>query len=165
MFLMNQPYAPSARAHLQSQLSLATGVANQLINTVQKINELNIQVMQKVMEESITNAQQIMSAQNPFELMSIAAGQAQPTAEKLRAYQQHLTNIATQAQLDLSKTAETYVPETSRTARAMADEVARTASEETQKAVQRQKAVVDKVTSPVGKVAETGKPASGPNMH
>lgn len=164
MFLFDQGIPPAAKAHMDSQFSMVSGLADQMFSAVQKINELNIQVMQRVMEESIHNAQQIMAAQNPYEFLSIAASQVQPAAEKMRAYQQHLTNIAARAQVDIAKTAETHVPEASRTASAMADEVARKASEETQKATQRQKATIDKMTNPIGKSAEGGK-AAGPNVH
>jgi phasin family protein len=153
MLFFTQPMPPSAKAHLESQFALWSDMSKQLFTTVQKINELNIQVAQTVMEESITSTRQVMEAQTPYEALSIAAGQVQPAAEKMRAYQQHLTNIAATTQVDLAKTAETHVPETSRTASAVADEVARRASEETQKATQRQKEAIDKLTTPINKPA------------
>jgi hypothetical protein len=81
--------------------------------------------------------------------MSIATAQAQPTAEKVRAYQQHLTSIAAGTQVELAKTAESHVPQTSRTAAAVADEVTQRAAEETEKSRQRQKAAMEKLTNPI----------------
>jgi hypothetical protein len=96
-----------------------------------------------------------MVAKDPYEAISIAASQAQPAAEKVRAYQQHLTNIAARTQVDLAKTAESHVPNTSRTAAAVADEVARKATEETEKATLRQKAAMEKLTNPLDKPTDT----------
>jgi hypothetical protein len=66
-------------------------------------------------------------------VLAAAASHAQPAAEKLRAYQQHLSRIAADTHVDLSKVAEEHVQETSRTAKALADEVARVTTEETEK--------------------------------
>lgn len=154
-----QPMTPASKAHLEAQYSLMSDMSQKLFDTAQKINELNIQVAKTVLEESLSNMQQVLVAKDPYEALSIAASQAQPAAEKVRAYQQHLTNIAARTQVDLAKTAESHVPNTSRTAAAMADEVARTATEETEKATLRQKAAMDRLTNPIVKASD-GKGAS-----
>ncbi|RJF96180.1 phasin family protein [Noviherbaspirillum saxi] len=163
MFIFSQPLPPSAKAHLEAQFTFISELSKQLFNTAQKINELNIQVAQTVMNETLSSTREVFSAQNPYEALSIAASQVPPAAEKLRAYQQQLTDIAARTQVDLAKTAETHVPATARTASALADEVARRANEETQKATQRQKATLDKLATPIGK-PEGGK-GVGANVH
>jgi len=105
-----------------------------------------------------------MSAKNPSEALSLIAGQAQPSAEKVRAYQQHLADIAAGTQVDLAKTAETHIPQASRTAQELAREVAQKASEETQKVSQRQQAAMEKLTTPINKRPDGGKGAT-PNAH
>jgi phasin family protein len=164
MFNFPQVNSPAAKAHLESQFSMITDLMKQVFNAVQKINELNIQVAQTVMEEAITNTKQILSAADPNEALSVIAGQAQPNAEKLRAYQQHLTDIAAGTQVSLAKTAETHIPQTSRTAQELAGEVARKASEDTEKATQRQKAAMEKLTTPIGKSSDAGK-GGAPGVH
>jgi len=167
MLLFNQQVPPSTKAHLESQFAFASEMSKQLFSAVQRINELNIQIAQTAMQDTLASTREVFSAQNPYDALSVAASQVQPAAERLRAYQQHLTDIAARAQVDLAKTAETHIPETSRTASAVADEVARRAVEETQKATQRQKAVLDKVSSPIGK-PDGGKGATtgaGANVH
>jgi len=155
--------SPAAQAYLESQFSMFADLSKQVFNAVQKINELNIQVAQTVMEESISNTKQILSAKDPQEALSVIAGQAQPNAEKLRAYQQHLADIAVGTQVNLAKTAETHIPQTSRTAQDLASEVARRASEETEKATQRQKAAMEKLTTPL-KPSDAGK-GGAPGIH
>jgi phasin family protein len=163
MLLFNQQIPPSAKAHLESQFAFASEMSKQIFGAVQRFNELNIQIAQAAMQDSLQSTREVFSAQNPYDALSVAASQVQPAAERMRAYQQNLTDIAARTQVDLAKTAETHVPETSRTASAVADEVARRAAEETQKATQRQRAVLDKVASPIPK-GDAGKGA-GANVH
>lgn len=154
MLSFSQPITPAVRAHIEAQYALLNDMSQRVFDTAQKINELNIQVVKTVMEESLSNTQQIMVARDPYEAISIAAGQAQPAAEKIRAYQQHLTNIAARTQVDLAKTAESHVPNASRTAAAVADEVARKATEETEKVTLRQKAAMEKLTNPIDRTGD-----------
>lgn len=159
----NMPVPKSARDHMQSQFNLMSEMSRQLFGSMQRINDLNIQVAQSFLQESLDNTREVITSNDPYEALSIAAGQVQPVAEKIRAYQQHLTDIAARTQVELSRTAERCVPETSRTAAAVADEVARMASEATQQATQRQKATIDKLSTPLVR-PDTGK-AGAPNVH
>lgn len=147
MLPFSKNVSPAFKDYMNAQYSLFTDMSERAFQSVQRINELNIQVAQSVMEDSLKGVQQVMTAQDPYEAMSIAASAAQPAADKLRDYQQGLTRIAANTQVELSRAAEHRVPETTRTAAAVADEVARTAKEQTEQAVARQKAAVDKATS------------------
>jgi len=162
MLTFNQSLSPAARAHVEAQFSLLSDLSKQLFSTFQRLNELNLQVAQTILQESMANASNIFSAQNPYEALSTAAGTIHPALERLRAYEQQVRDIAARTQADLAKTAEVRVPETARTATAAADEVVRKASEETQKATQRQKAALDKVVNPLGTKSSS---ANTPNVH
>jgi phasin family protein len=136
---------------MKAQFSLFADMSKELFHTAQKINELNFQVAQTVIEEAITGTRQLLEANDPYEALSISASQAQPAAEKVRAYQQHLANIAAGTQVDLVKTAESHMSETTRTATDVVNEVAKKASEETEKVTQRQKAAMEKLSNPIMK--------------
>ncbi|SNS79760.1 phasin family protein [Noviherbaspirillum humi] len=164
MIALNQQMPESARAHMEAQFNLLSEMSKQLFGSMQRLNELNIQVVQTILQESFESTREVISAQDPYEALSIAAAQAQPAAEKLRAYQQHLTDIAARTQVDLSKAAERHVPETSRTAAAVVDEVARIGSEAAQQATQRQRAALDKLSTPLGK-SVPGKSGTTANVH
>lgn len=148
-FSLNQKDSPAANAYIQSQMSMYSDLTRQFFNAAQKVNELNIQVTQTLMDEAISNTQQVLTAKDPTEVLSVIAGQAQPNAEKVRAYQQHLTDIAANTQVDLIKSAESHIPEASRTAQDMAKEVQRKAAEETEQVTQRQRSAMEKLTSPI----------------
>ncbi|NEX63007.1 phasin family protein [Noviherbaspirillum galbum] len=149
MFYFTQQVAPSTKAHLEAQFAFFSDLSKQMFDAVQKINELNIQIAQTALQETLSSTREVFAAQNPIDALSVATSQVQPAAERLRAYQQHLTDIAARTQAEFARTAETHVPEASRTASAVVDEVARRAAEETQKATDRQKAVLAKVASPI----------------
>lgn len=145
------PISPAFKSHVAAQFSFFGDVSKNMFGAIQRLNELNVQVAQTVMEESLSNAQQLFSSSNHHDAISVVAGQAQPAAEKLRAYQQHVQNIVAETQVNLAKTAESHLPETTRAAEAVVKEAAEKASEETEKATQRQKAAMEKLTNPIGK--------------
>lgn len=161
MLRFSPPITPAINDYMNAQYQLLADMSQRAFQSVQQINELNIQVAKSVMEDSLKSVQQVIVAQDPYEAASIAAAQAQPAAEKLRDYQQELTNIAAKTQVELAKAAETHVPNASRTAAAMADEVARTAREQTDQAVARQRAAMDKAASSINTPGSTGSTSSG----
>ena len=144
-----QEVPPALKSHLEAQFAFMSDLSKKMFDGVQKIGQLNIQVAQTLMEETLNSAQQLIQSNSPTDYLSVAASQVQPAAEKLRAYQQHLNNITAGVQVELSKAAEQHVPETTRTAAAVAEEVVRRGAEETDKVTQRQKAAFEKLTKPI----------------
>ena len=144
-----QEVPPALKSHLSAQFSFMSELSKKMFDGIQRVGQLNVQVAQTVMEEAINSAHQLIESNTPTEYMSIAAAQVQPVADKIRAYQQHLSNIGASVQAELSKTAEQHVPETSRTAAAVAEEIARRTTEESDKVTQRQKAAFEKLTRPI----------------
>jgi phasin family protein len=161
MYPFSQSVTPAARTHLEAQLSFFNDMSKSLFRTAQQYSDLNIQLAQTILEESTTSGQKFITANRPTEALAAAAAHAQPTAEKLRAYQQHLSRIAADTQVDLSKVAEEHVQETTRTARALADEVARVTSEETEKTLRSQQDAVSKFTDPFTHQHDGGQQSRG----
>jgi phasin family protein len=149
-----QSLSPAIKSQLDAQFSLFSAMSKKMFESAQKINELNVQVAETVIEESLTSAKQLFTATNQNEALSIMAGQSQPAAEKIRAYQQHVQNILAEAGVGMAKTLESHAPEATRAAEETVKEVAQMASEETMKATQRQKEAVEKLTTPIKQSAE-----------
>lgn len=150
MLRFSQPITPAVQDYMNAQVALLADMTERTFQSVQKINELNIQVAQSMLEDTLKSVQQVMTAQDPVEAVSIAASQAQPAANKLREYQQGLTSIAAGVQVELARAAESHVPNTSRTAAAVADEVARNMKDQTEQVVARQKEVMEKTARASG---------------
>jgi len=148
MYPFSQIVTPAAKTHMEAQLSFFNDMSKSLFRTVQQYSDLNIQLAQTLLEEGTSAGQHIITTHRPTEAIAAAAAHAQPTAEKLRAYQQHLSRIAADTQVDLSKVAEEHVQETSRTAKALADEVARVTSEETEKTLRSHQDAVERFSDP-----------------
>lgn len=148
-----QEVPPALKSHLDTQFSFMNDLSKKMFEGVQRLGQLNVQVAQTMMEETINNAHEMAQSTSPTELLSIAAAQVQPAAEKVRAYQQHVRNISAGVQVELSKTAEQHVPETTRSAAAVAEEVVRRGEEETKKVTERQKLAFDKLTQPINQAS------------
>lgn len=154
MYPFSQSITPAAKTHMEAQLSFFNDMSKSLFRTVQQYSDLNIQLAQTLLEEGALTGQQILTSHRPTEMIAAAAAHAQPAAEKLRAYQQHISRIAADTHVELAKVAEEHVSETSRTARELADEVARVTSEETEKTMRNQQDAIRKFTDPFERFAD-----------
>ena len=148
MFPFSQSVHPAVRTHLDAQTAFVNDMSKSLFRSFQQMCDLNIQLVQTMLEETTIASQQLLSADRQSELLSAAAARAQPTSEKLRAYQQHISRLAADAQVELARVTEQHVQNTSRTARALADEVARTATEETERGLRKQQETVQRFVDP-----------------
>jgi phasin family protein len=83
-----------------------------------------------MLEETLGAGQRMLAAKNVSDVFGAAASGAQPASDKLRSYQQHISRVAADAQVDLARVTQQHGEQTSRTAHALADEVTRVATEE-----------------------------------
>lgn len=148
MYPFSHSVTPAIRSHLDAQTAFINDMSKSLFRSFQQMCDLNIQLTQTLIEESTHAGQQLLTADRQADVIGAAASRAQPAAEKLRAYQQHISRVAADAQVELARVTEQHVQETSRTARALADEVARTANEETDRNLRTQQENIRKFTDP-----------------
>ena len=148
MFPYSQSVTPAVRTHLDAQVSFLNDMSKSLFRSFQQLVELNIQLTQTLLEESTLTGQQLLTADRHTDVIGAAASRAQPATDKLRAYQQHISRVAADAQVELARVTEQHVQETTRTARALADEVARVSSEETERNVRTQQETMRKFSDP-----------------
>lgn len=148
MYPFSQQVTPAVRTHLDAQMSFFNDMSKSLFRSFQQLCDLNIQLTQTMLEETAMTGQQLLTADRQTDVISAAASRAQPATDKLRAYQQHISRVAADAQVELARVTEQHVQETTRTARALADEVARVASEETERNMRTQQETMRKFTDP-----------------
>jgi phasin family protein len=148
MYPFAQSVTPAVRSHLDAQIAFMNDLSKSMFRSFQQMCDLNIQLAQTLLEETALTGQQVITQQRPTEALSAASARAQPAAEKLRAYQQHLSRVAADAQVELARVTEQHVQETSRTARALADEVQRAASEESERGIRTQQETMRKFSDP-----------------
>jgi hypothetical protein len=124
---------------MDAQTAFLNEMSKSMFRSFQQMCDLNIQLVQTLVEEGALAGKQVLSA---------ASARAQPTTEKLRAYQHHIARLAADAQVELARVTEQHVQNTTRTARALVDEVARTAAEETERSIRTQEEAVRNATDP-----------------
>lgn len=160
--------SPAAKAHMEAHVSFFNDMSKSMFRVVQQYSDLNIQLAQTLIEEGTVTSQELLTTQRPGEMLTVTMSHAQPAADKLRAYQQHLSRIAANTQVDLAKVAEEHVTETSRTAKALAEEVARVTSEETDKNVRNQQDAMRRMAASFDQFADgprNGEGGNGMNWH
>jgi len=148
MYPFSQSVTPAVRTHLDAQTAFMNDMSKSLFQSFQQMCNLNIQLVQTMLEETALASQQILTADRQTEVLSAAASRAQPATEKLRAYQQHISRLAADAQVELARVTEEHLQTTTRTARQLADEVARTASEETQRGLRQGQDTLQRFVDP-----------------
>jgi phasin family protein len=148
MYPFSQSVTPAVRTHLDAQTAFMNDMSKSLFQSFQQMCNLNIQLVQTMLEETALAGQQILTADRQTEVLSAAASRAQPATEKLRAYQQHISKVAADAQVELARVTEQHVQNTTRTARQLADEVARTATEETQRGLRQGQDTLQRFSDP-----------------
>jgi phasin family protein len=153
MYPFPQSVNPAVRSHMDAQTAFLNDMSKSLFQSFQQMCDLNIRLVQTMLEESTIAGQQMLTADRQTNVLSAAASRAQPATEKLRAYQQHISKLAADAQVQLAKVAEEHVQNTTRTAQQLAEEVARTASEETERGMRTQQDTMRKFADPF---AQTG---------
>jgi phasin family protein len=148
MFPFSQQVTPAVRTHLDAQVSFLNDMSKSLFQSFQQLCDLNIQLTQTMLEEATHTSQKMLTADRQTDVIGAAASRAQPATDKLRAYQQHISRVAADAQVQLARVTEQHVQETTRTARALADEVQRAASEETERNMRSQQETMRKFSDP-----------------
>ncbi|WP_081897575.1 phasin family protein [Massilia sp. BSC265] len=163
MYFLPQSVTPAVRTHMDAQTAFLNDMSKSMFRSFQQMCDLNIQLVQTMVEESTLASQQVLSAERQTEALSAASARAQPTTEKLRAYQQHLSRVAADAQVELARVTEQHVQNTTRTARALVDEVARTTAEETERNLRNRQEAMRNIADPFAQPNGDAHAASGGN--
>ena len=152
---------PAMRSHIDAQTAYLNDVSKSIFRSFQQMMDLNIQLAQTMLEETAMIGKQMVGADRQSELLGAAASRAQPASDKLRAYQQHITRLAADTQVELARVTEQHGQTTARTARALADEVARDATEQTERGLRAQQETVRQFADPFAHTTGDGATPAG----
>lgn len=148
MYPYSRSVTPAAKNHLEAQLAFFNGLSKSLFQSVQHFSDLNMQLAQGLLEEATVTSQNLLTVERAEDMFQVVATAGQPAAEQLRKYQQQVSRLAADTQVELANVAERHVNETNRTAKGLAEEVARTASEEAEKNVRKQQEAMQRIAEP-----------------
>jgi phasin family protein len=154
MYPFSQAVNPAVRTHIDAQTAYLNDMSKTLFQSFQQLCNLNIQLVQTMVEESTLASRQLFSGEGQSGMLSAAASRAQPASEKLRAYQQHMSRLAADAQVEMARVTEQHAQNTARTARAVADEVTRTATEQAEQGMRTQQETMRRFADPFERSAD-----------
>jgi phasin family protein len=118
------PTNPLIRSGLDAQVDFLTELTRRSYDAMRKLSELNLRFAQQVMQDLADTSRNILSCSDPLHMPAAAAKSAQPVSEHLRDYQRQLFSFLSGIQLELTRSAETFAPQASGYATAMADSMA-----------------------------------------
>ncbi len=125
MFSFQEQFSAATKAHIEAQIAMMNTLTDKTLENIEKVIKLNVAAAKTSLEESSAAVKQLVAAKDAQEFFSLAAAQAQPNTEKTLAYGRNLASIASGAQADFSKIAETQINETSNQVLALVDEISK----------------------------------------
>ena len=115
--------AAAQKANLETLFGLTT----KAFEGVEKLVELNMQVVKATLAEHVDNAKKALTAKDPQELLAIQVSLFQPVAEKAVAYSRHVYEIAVDTHSEFTKVAEAQLAESSKNVQSLVDNFAKNA--------------------------------------
>ena len=116
---------PTLRSHFDTQVNFFTELAQRGVDSARQLSELNLRLAQQLVDESLATARHMLACSDPLQASNVAMRGMEPVARHLRQYQQQLVSLVSGAQVALTHTAETHIPEAGRSAAALADDMTR----------------------------------------
>ena len=152
-----EQFTAAARNQMQTQLGLATSVADTFIDSVEKIIGLHLQAAKASVDTSFASTQLLLAARDPQEFFSLSSHQAQPHAEIVLTYSHHLASIASGTHVELTRVAEDQITQSSRQWVSLLDELGKMAPAGSREAFSLMKSTLDNVSTGYGQLARTSK--------
>jgi phasin family protein len=127
MFSAADQLSNATKASIDAQLAAMNDIANKALHSVAELVELNLSTAKESLAQTAATAQQMLTAKDAQEVLSLTSAQAQPGAEKALAYGRHLASIATKAQAEFTKATETRIAETTKQVSKLIDDLSKAA--------------------------------------
>lgn len=159
MFSFQEQFSEATKTNFEAQIAMMTALTNKTFESVEKIVDLHMSAVKASMEESTLAAKQMLTAKDPQEFFAMAASQAQPNSEKAMAYGRHLAGIASSAQAEFSKAAETQIADTKTKVLALVEEITKNAPAGSENAVAMFKSAVGNANAGYEQMTKTTKQA------
>lgn len=119
---------PALRSHLESQIDFFNQLSQKALDTSRQLSDMNLKLARQTIEGSIHASRELLGCTDPVQFTQAAMKQLQPATERIRSWQEHLLRALAGAQADFTHAAEARIPEASRSAGAVADELVRHAA-------------------------------------
>ena len=102
-------------------------IAHAQFAAFERLSALNFNTTKAAFEDSVNQAKALLSVKDAQEFVNLSAASAQPALEKAIAYSRSVYEVATQAQAEVTKLAETQASEVKNTVVSLLDQVTKSA--------------------------------------
>jgi phasin family protein len=92
---------PALQSQLEAQVGFFSALSLRAVDTMQRVNELNMQLARQLAEVSFATCREVLSCQDPTQAAAVAMHGLQPSGERLRDYQHSLFGVMAEAQASL----------------------------------------------------------------
>lgn len=143
----------------KANLETLFGLTTKAFESVEKLVELNLQVVKASFAENVDTAKKVLAVKDAQELMAVQAALIQPVAEKALAYTRHLYEIASDTGAEFNKVAESQIAESSQRVQSLVDNIARNAPAGSESAVALAKSAISAANNAYDSVQKATKQA------
>ena len=123
----------------------------------QRFADFQLQITKAAFADAVAQAQAIAGAKDPQELVNLGTATAQPAAEKVAAYVQHVYAMAAQTQSEIGAFVDKHIAEANRTLATLIDETAKHAPAGSESIVVAAKSAMSAANQAYDAVSKVGK--------
>jgi phasin family protein len=123
MYATPEQFAATNKAGVDALLT----VAQAQFAAFERLSVLNFNATKAAFEDGVNQSKALLSIKDPQEFLSLSAASAQPALEKAIAYSRSVYEVATQAQAEVTKLAETRAAEMNKTVGALLEKLSKNA--------------------------------------
>lgn len=127
----------------KSQFATFFDMASKSIDHMEKLVDLNMQAMKTSLQESAEHTMALLSVKDMQELANLQSSWMQPMAEKMLSYTRHAYEIASSAQAEMAKVAESQFAESHKKFMELAETAAKNAPAGSETAVAMMKSALN----------------------
>jgi len=144
----------------RASLDAYFGAANKVFETVERLAELNLQVVKSTLAEAQENTARALSVKDPQEWYALQASLGSSLAEKLQAYSRHVFEIASTTQSEFTQLAQTHYEMHNRRVQSLVEDMARSAPAGSETAIAAWKSAFDATNTLYETLQRTGQSAA-----
>lgn len=127
MFSNTDQYTSASKAFFESQIAAFGALTTIVTQGAEKVVALNMAAAKASTEDSMAAARELLAVKDPQTFFSLASALAKPNAEKIAAYNSHLTDILSSTKAEFAKVADEQVTEVHNKVSAFVDSIAKNA--------------------------------------
>lgn len=143
----------------KANLDILFGLGNKVVESVEKLTELNMQVTRSTLADSFDLAQKALSVKEPQDWLALKDSLAAPTAEKVQSYNRQLVDIMLSTQTEFAKVAQTQCEAYVRQMQSVVEDVTKNAPAGSEAAVAALDSAIKAAQTLVETVQKTGQQA------